>query len=275
MFAQTDLEGNRHVLFEAIVDHRTDGSEVKQQDAFVTTRTGAKRRRETTKGWETLAQWKDGSTTWVALKDVKDSYPLQLAEHAVLNRIAEEPSFAWWVSCALKKRNRLIGKLSSKCWIRTHKFGVKIPKNVGQATQFDKENGNASWWDAVKKEMKNVRPAFQAWEKDVKDLPVGCQEITCHVIYDVKMGENFRRKARFVADGHKTQTPAAMTHSSVVSRDSARIALLIAAMNDLDVLACDIQNACLCADCRERIWARAGAEFGSEAGSPMLVVKAL
>jgi hypothetical protein len=68
-----------------------------------------------TKGWETLVQWKDGSTTWVALKDMKESYPLQLiAEYPVLNRIAEEPSFAWWVSYALKKRNRLIGKLSSK-----------------------------------------------------------------------------------------------------------------------------------------------------------------
>ena len=68
--------------------------------------------------------------------------------------------------------------------------------------------------------MKNVRPAFQVWEKDVKDLPVGYQEITCHMIYDVKMGENFRRKARFVADGHKTKTQAAMTYSSVLSRDS-------------------------------------------------------
>jgi hypothetical protein len=275
MFAQTDLEGNRHVLFQEIVDHRTDGSELKQMDAFITTKTGTKRRRETTKGWEILVQWKDQSTTWVALKDMKDSYPLQLAEYAVLNRIAGEPSFAWWVPHALKKRNRIIGKINSKYWIRTHKFGVKIPKNVAQAMAFDKENGDTLWWEAICKEMKNVRPAFEVWDKDVKELPVGYQEITCHMIFDVKMGENFRRKARFVADGHKTQTPAAMTYSSVVSRDSVRICLLIAALNDLDVLACDIQNAYLCADCRERIWTRAGPEFGSEAGTPMLVVKAL
>jgi hypothetical protein len=57
MFAQVDDEGNRHVLFEEIVDHRTDGSEIKQQDAFITTRTGTKRRKETTKGWEILVQW--------------------------------------------------------------------------------------------------------------------------------------------------------------------------------------------------------------------------
>jgi hypothetical protein len=47
--------------------------------------------------------------------------------------------------------------------------------------------------------MKNVRPAFEVWEKGVDDIPPGYQKINCHLILDVKMGENFRRKARFVA----------------------------------------------------------------------------
>ncbi len=159
--------------------------------------------------------------------------------------------------------------------MRTHKFGVKIPKSVEEAKRFDEENGDTLWWDAICKEMKNVRPAFEVWEKDVSELPPGYQKITCHMVFDVKMGENFRRKARFVADGHKTKTPAAMTYSSVVSRDSVRIALTMAALNDLEILACDIQNAYLTADCRERVWVIAGPEFGSEAGKPMLVKKAL
>ena len=53
------------------------------------------------------------------------------------------------------------------------------------------------------------------------------------MIFDIKMGENFIRKARMVADGHRTEAPAALTYSSVVSRDSVRIALTIAASNDL------------------------------------------
>jgi hypothetical protein len=154
MFAQVDDEGNRHVLFEEIVDHRTDGSEVKQQDAFITTRTGTKRRKETTKGWEILVQWKDGSTTWVALKDMKNSYPVQLAEYATQRRIAGEPAFAWWLHHVMSKRNRIIGKLKAKYWVRTHKFGVKAPKSVEEAKRFDEENGNSLWWDAICKEMK-------------------------------------------------------------------------------------------------------------------------
>ena len=35
LFAQVDSEGNRHVLFDDITDHRTDGKEFKQQDDFI------------------------------------------------------------------------------------------------------------------------------------------------------------------------------------------------------------------------------------------------
>jgi hypothetical protein len=47
---------------------------------------------------------------------------------------------------------------------------------------------------------------------------IGFQEIGCHIIFDIKM--DFTRKVRFVASGHMTDTPAAMTYSSVVSRES-------------------------------------------------------
>ena len=40
-------------------------------------------------------------------------------------------------------------------------------------------------------------------------------------------------------------------------------------------MACNIQNAYLTADCRQKIWTRAGPEFGSEAGMIMLICKAL
>ena len=137
-------------------------------------------------------------------------------------------------------------------------------------------NGNTFWRDAIVKEMKNVRPAFEVWEKSADDIPPGYQQIKCHLVFDVKMGENFRRKARFVAGGHATEVPETLiTYSSVVSRDSVRIVLTIAALNGLQVMACDIQNAYLKADCREKIWTVAGPEFGSEAGTIFLVRKAL
>ena len=264
LFAQVDPEGNRHVMFQSIIDHRTNGKEIPMDDAYVTGKNDTKRRRETTQGWEVLIEWKDGSSTWVALKDAKESYPVQLAEYAVASRISEQPAFAWWVPFTLRKRNRILAKVKSKYWVWTHKFGIRIPKTIKEALALDAENGDTQWWDAICKEMRNVRPAFEVRDKDVSKLPVGYQEVKCHMIFDTKMGENFRRKARFVAGGHTTEVPSLLTYASLVSRDSVRIiALTVAAMNDLQIMACDIQNAYLTADCRERVWTHTGPEFGS------------
>jgi hypothetical protein len=124
--------------------------------------------------------------------------------------------------------------------------------------------------------MRNVRPAFEVWEKSKDEIPIGYQQINCHLIFDVKMGENFQRKAQFMAGGHTTEVPDYLiTYSSVVSRDSVRIDLTIAALNGHKVMACDIQNAYLTADCREKIWTVAGPEFSSEAGTIFIVKKTL
>ena len=95
------------------------------------------------------------------------------------------------------------------------------------------------------------------------------------MIFDIKLSENFRRKARYVAGGHKTKPPAAVTYSSVVSRDSVRIALLLAGLNELDILCGDIQNAYLTAPNKEKVYCIAGPEFGSDQGKPMLITRAL
>ena len=46
----------------------------------------------------------------MTLKDLKASYPVEIAEYAVANRLVEEPAFEWWVPYTLKKRGRIISK---------------------------------------------------------------------------------------------------------------------------------------------------------------------
>ena len=272
LFTQVDQEGNRHVLLDELIDSRVNGREVKLPDAFITTGTGMRRRRETTIGRELFAQLKDGSTNWVSLNDLKEAYPVQTAEYAVEAKIAVEPAFAWWVLYTLKKRNRVISKVKSKYWLRTHKFGIRIPKSVKEAKRLDQENGDSQWCEAICNEMRYLRPAFKVWEKEGEHIPPGYQQIECHMIFDVKMGKNFRHKAM---GGHTTETPTSLTYSSVVSRDSVRIILLAAALNRVQVMACDIQNAYLTANCCEKIWTYTGPEFGSERGQPMILRRAL
>ena len=70
------------------------------------------------------------------------------------------------------------------------------------------------------------------------------------MIFEIKMGKGFILKSRMVAGGNMTEELASLTYSSVVSIDSVRISLTIAALNGLKVLACDIQNAFLTSKCR-------------------------
>ena len=132
LFTQIDDDGNRQVLLNEIIDHCTTGRQVMQQDAFIMAKKGVRRRKETTTVWEILVQWKDGSTKWVVLKDMKESYPIQVAEYAIASCISMEPAFAWWVNHVLKKRNQIISKVKSKYWLRTHKFGIRIPKTINR-----------------------------------------------------------------------------------------------------------------------------------------------
>ena len=78
-----------------------------------------------------------------------------------------------------------------------------------------------------------------------------------------------------MAGGHIVETPVSVTYSTVVSRDSVRILLMVAALNGLDVQGSDIQNVFLSANNLEKHWLRAGSEFGAEQGKVIIVVNAL
>jgi hypothetical protein len=71
-------------------------------------------RRITTKGWQLCVEWKDGSTTWERLADLKELYPIEVAEYAVARGLNKEPAFAWWVLSVLAKRNRIIAAVNRR-----------------------------------------------------------------------------------------------------------------------------------------------------------------
>ena len=95
------------------------------------------------------------------------------------------------------------------------------------------------------------------------------------MIFGVKM--DLTRKARLVTGGHQTDPPKESTYSSVVSRNSIRIAFTLAALNDLDVLSADVQGAYLNAPIKEKVYTIARLEFGAgKVGRPLLsIVRAL
>ena len=130
----------------------------------------------------------------------------------------------------------------------THKFGIKVPKTVEEALTLDKENGNDLWRKAIQKEMSAVKVTFKILGEDERP-PIGSQYMKCHMVFSIKM-KDFSRKAHLVAGGHMVEAPKSLTYGSVVSRESVRIPLTSAALNDLEVKTSDTY---LTAPCSEKV----------------------
>ncbi len=121
---------------------------------------------------------------------------METTEYAVTKGIDHEPAFNWWVPYVLKMRDRkifLVHKRTTHYLKRTHKFGIEVFKTVKEALALDCKNGNTLWADAIAKEIKEVRIAFNILP-DGRSAPNGYQKIPCHMIFDEKM-EDFQQKA--------------------------------------------------------------------------------
>ena len=203
LLSQVDDEGLSYSVLREIVDHRTNGHALSKDYGFVIDGKGQRHPHITIRGWELQVEWRDGSATWVPLKELKESNPVEAAEYAIANKIAEEPAFSWWVRKVLRKRDRIIKKVKARYWANTHKFGIELPKTVEDALKIDERTGTDFWRKAMGLEMNNVLSAFEFIDDDV--VPKFYEHIDCHIVFDVKM--DLTRKARLVAGGHQTDPP--------------------------------------------------------------------
>ena len=89
--------------------------------------------------------------------------------------------------------------------------------------------------------------------------PVGYKDIKCHPVFDIKWILQ-GKLVLLLAD------PNVPIYASVVSRESVRILLTVASLNNLDIKAADISNAFLSDPCAEHVCFRAGPEFGDKEG---------
>jgi hypothetical protein len=107
MYAQCDPRGNQYVLLDCFVDFDKLLTTISPADQNIVMK-GCPSKRCNMYGWKICCQWKDGSTTWESLKDLKDSHPLEMAEYAVTQGIDHEPAFNWWVPQVLQLRKCII-----------------------------------------------------------------------------------------------------------------------------------------------------------------------
>ena len=79
----------QQTLFDSIIDYKKDDTAISKADRWVITKRGRRKLRQSTIGWKLLVAWKDGSETWLPLKDQKESNPVEVAEFARSRSIDE------------------------------------------------------------------------------------------------------------------------------------------------------------------------------------------
>ena len=147
-------------------------------------------------------------------------------------------------------------------------FGYLIPRNYMEAMQFDSENKNSKWYDAIKMEMKSMREykVLKKWDKVILDKhkkvmnsPKGYHRIKVHLVFAVKFDD--KKKARLVADGHLTHEPIENIYSGVVSLRNHRLVIFLGKLNHLDLWVADIGNTYIEAFIDEKLYKVAGPAF--------------
>jgi Reverse transcriptase (RNA-dependent DNA polymerase) len=230
--------------------------------------------------YNVLVQWEDGSETYEPLEIIIKDDPVSVANYAAQNNLIDTPGWKRVRHLAKnqKKLDRMVNQArlafnNGRSSAPTYSFGIKVPRNVKQALQYDEENGNTLWQDAMTLEIGNVQ-AYNTFKDmgKVKFIP-GYKKIIVHFVFAVK--HDLRHKARLVAGGHLTDPTMEGSYSSVVSLRSLRICLVAAELNSLKTMVGDISSAYLEAETKEKVCFTAGPEFGELEGHTFIIFKAL
>ena len=81
MYAQCDPDGNQYVLLDSIVDYRKQDNALSLSDQKIVVNARNSLCRSIV-GWQFCCWWKDGSTSWEKLSNMKESHPINTAEYA-------------------------------------------------------------------------------------------------------------------------------------------------------------------------------------------------
>jgi Reverse transcriptase (RNA-dependent DNA polymerase) len=228
--------------------------------------------------YNVMIAWEDGSQTFEPLHVIAADAPVVCAQYAQRAGLLEEPGWKRFQKIAKREKKMLRqikqAKLTSFRSAPIYMFGYRVPRSVPEAFVIDADNGNTRWQDAMALEISQLKEY-----NTFKDLGRGAipprdyQKIRVHFVFAVK--HDGRHKARLVAGGHLTAVPADSVYSGVVSLRSLRIIIFVAELNGLEIFGCDVGNAYLEAETKERVYIVASAGFGLLEGHTLIIHKAL
>ena len=160
-------------------------------------------------------EWETGEITFEPLSIIAADDPVTCPAYAKVNDLLALEE--WHRFRSLSKKDKVLARAFKPSKIKevrrsqTYMFGYLIPRNCMDTMQFDSENKNSKWYDAIKLEMesmleykvfKRLDKAILDKHKKVTNPPKGYHRIKAHLVFAVKV--DGRHKARLAADGHLT-----------------------------------------------------------------------
>jgi len=220
--------------------------------------------------------WFNNIPTWQDMAAVRMQQPELLVTYVFIRGLDKHPDWSWTQEHGmLHDRRAQIAKAFKATMDHgpQYKFGIEVPHSIRHALFLDRKNGNNLWREAIEMELHQINQyhTFRVAGGGV-DLSAYTR-IPYHFVFDVKF--DLRCKAQLVAGGNHTQPPKEDIFSGVVGMETIHIAFLIAEMNGLNVCAADIGNAFLYGTTLEKVYIRAGKEFGDQKGSFLIIDKGL
>ena len=219
--------------------------------------------------YEVQVLWDTGEHTWEPLQLIAKQDPITCAMYAKDNGLLNQPGWKH-LKRHVKTPRRYIRSVQRVALAQKHgrfgvpkfSFGIEIPRDYAHAMELDRKNGNDLWAQAVKSEIDGIHgyKVFIDHGKDFRNVPQDHKPLRCHFVFAAK--HDGRRKARLVAGGHRTDDPKDGVFAGIANLRSVRICCLLAELNGLEIWSADIAQAYLEAKTQEKLFVKAGPEFG-------------
>ena len=121
-------------------------------------------------------EWETGEITFEPLSIIAADDPVTCAAYAKENDLLALEG--WHRFRSLAKKDKSLARAIKQSKIRqvrrsqTYMFGYLIPRHYMEAMQFDSENKNSKWYDAIKLETESMSEykVFKKWDKAILDI---------------------------------------------------------------------------------------------------------
>ena len=87
MYKHDDSEGFTTKMLDQVQRQRKTDKAIEKSDGYTKDTKGRRSIKITTKGYDFLNKFRDGSESWIPLADLKEYNPLEIAEYAISNKL--------------------------------------------------------------------------------------------------------------------------------------------------------------------------------------------